>query len=327
MTSVPDLTIFSNGTGVQSCTIGLLIADGTLPVPDVALFSDTRWEPRAVYRQLGRLETVLQTAGVTTYRVGRGDIRADHLDKVSPFSSMPLFVRGKDGRASISRRLCTHDYKLTPIREKTRELLGAPKPARVKKGRYAETWVGFSVDEIGRVNSNRSPSYARLTYPLLDLGWTRQDCVRYLRASGWGDVVKSSCLGCPFTNDAEWRRMRDTCDCDHHASAHGLPSEHRPDAVIASACTDCACTTFYASEWWDAVTFDRSIRNAPKGTRSQMRSEQFLHRSLLPLDQAPIDTVRSREWKGRQVDLLDVILDDQISGGCSPYGCPSGSAA
>lgn len=313
----PDLTLFSNGTGVQSNAIGLLIADGTLRAPEVAVFSDTRWEPRKVYRQLARLEALLRDAGVETYRVGRGDLRADHLSKSNPFSSMPLFVRGKDGRAVLGRRQCTHDYKLRPIREKTRELLGAPPPARVKKGRYAETWVGFSVDEIGRVNSNRSPSYARLAYPLLDLGWTRQDCMRLLRSAGWGDVVKSACLGCPFTSDAEWRRLRDTCDCEHMVASH----------PARGACQSCACAAFVASEWEDAVEFDRLIRNAPEGTRSQMRSEQFVHRSLLPLDEAPIDLVRAREWKGRQVDLLDVIVDDQVTGGCSPYGCPSGSAA
>lgn len=45
-----------------------------------------------------------------------------------------------------------------------------------------------------------------------------------------------------------------------------------------------------------------------------------------PLDQAPIDTVTRSEWKGRQVNLLDVLAENGDPDGCSPYGCRSGSA-
>ena len=37
-------------------------------------------------------------------------------------------------------------------------------------------------------------------------------------------------------------------------------------------------------EWADAVEFDAAIRTA-----GGMRGQSYLHRSLLPLDQAPID--------------------------------------
>ena len=292
---VPDLTLLSSGFGVQSTTLGLLAIEGTLPKPDAVISSDTGWEPEAVYTHLTRFTAALKVAGIPTYLVSRGDLRADHLDAAAPFSSMPLFVRGQDGRAALGRRQCTHDYKLRPVREKTRELLGYPKPARVRRGVYADTWIGFSTDEVYRINSNRSPGYARLSYPLIDLGMSRTDCLRYLRVRGW-QVPKSACVGCPFHDDLFWRTMRD----------------ERP------------------AEWADAVEFDAAIRNAPKNARSRIRSQQYLHRTLLPLDQAPIDVPSRRELRAAQTDLVEMLLDDaaeaDIKLGCSPYGCSSGTA-
>lgn len=290
----PRLRILSLGAGKDSTALALLALEGALPPLDCAIFADTRWEPVAVRAQLRRISDELRDAGVPVYRVSNGDLRADHLNAESPFSSMPLFVRGDDGKERLGRRQCTHDYKLRPVREKTRELLGFPKPARVSRGVYAETWVGFNASELGRVNSNRSPAYARLRFPLVELGMTRRDVERYLETKGprWAQTAKSACIGCPFHGNAYWRDMRD----------------NRP------------------AEWADAVAFDRAIRQAPRGKRSGMRGEQFLHRSLLPLDQAPIDRVSRTEWRGRQVDLFDV-LEQGDPDGCSPYGCRSGAPA
>lgn len=54
-TAQVDLTAFSTGAGVQSATITLLAIEGVLPLPDVAIFADTGWEPKKVYAQVERL--------------------------------------------------------------------------------------------------------------------------------------------------------------------------------------------------------------------------------------------------------------------------------
>ena len=64
MDGVPDspfaLRIISLGAGVQSSTMALLAADGSIkPRPDCAIFADTGWEPRGVYDHLAWLETQL----------------------------------------------------------------------------------------------------------------------------------------------------------------------------------------------------------------------------------------------------------------------------
>lgn len=307
-TAQPVQRVLSLGAGVQSTTLALLAAEGRLPSLDAAIFADTGWEPAAVYQHLDRLEReVLIPAGIPLYRVTRGNIRNDALDPAHRFASMPLFVKNQDGGDGMTRRQCSKEYKVSEIKKKVRRLLGCPHPTPVPPGLYVEQWIGISRDEIGRAKDS-DVKYARNAFPLLDLdgaadgrgGWTRDDCLRYLKASGWESTPKSACIGCPFHGNAQWRRMRD---------------EH-PD------------------EWADAVDFDRQIRSGnARGTANgkPLLGEAYLHRSRVPLDQAPIDRVTAHEWKSRQTDVFgqiaDAELEDGDPDGCSPWACRSGTAA
>lgn len=295
-----QLVVKSTGAGVQSTAIALLIADGKLPAPDVAIFADTGWEPAAVYRQVDRLAEVYESAGVEFIRVANGNLRNDAIDPDHRYASIPYFVRNPDGSEGMGRRQCTSEYKLTPISRKIRELLGAKPPdfRRVPKGKSAEQWVGFSTDEVMRANrrkDSRGVQYLTTRYPLLDLGMSRADCEQYLAERGWGHTVKSACIGCPFHGNRQWRELRD----------------NHPD------------------EWADAVAFDAAIRKG--GSRGlPLNGEAFLHRSRVPLDQAPIDHVTAREaaenYAAGQPSLLALIEDGEADG-CSPYGCRSGEAS
>lgn len=288
--------ILSLGAGVQSTTLGLLARDGVIPMPDVAIFADTGWEPAAVYAHLDRLEReVFQPMGVEVLRVSSGNIRSDALDPAHKFVSMPTFTINADGSWGIGRRQCTNEYKLRCIKWKVRDLLGYPHPRPVPRGVYAEQYVGISRDEFDRAKDS-GLQYLKSLHPLLYLpgaadgeeGWTRTDCRRYLRVNGWGSTPRSACIGCPFRSNREWREMRD----------------ERP------------------AEWADAVAFDRSLRLVPRADGIQ----EFLHAARVPLDQAPIDRVTRVEQKERQISLFDHLADEQAekSGGCGPWSCRSG---
>jgi hypothetical protein len=312
--SGPTARLLSLGAGVQSTSVLILAARGELPRLDGAIFSDTGWEPAAVYAHLDRLEReVAGPAGIPIYRVASGDLRRDALDPSHRFASLPLYVRNPDGSDGMGRRQCTSEYKLKPIKRKVREILGAALgadgvPGRVPRGRWAEQWVGISTDEQDRALDAAGQlkvgtvSYERLRYPLLELDLSRSHCAAVNASAGFPDTPKSACVGCPFHTNRMWRTMRDT----------------DPDA------------------WADAVAFDREIRTGyPHATAAGhvLRRRQFVHRTRLPLDQAPIDRVTAAEWKGRQGDLVaEVTLaafqesldDDAALGGCSPYGCHTG---
>ncbi|MFF9339738.1 hypothetical protein ACF1CG_08260 [Streptomyces sp. NPDC014773] len=197
----------------------------------------------------------------------------------------------------------TSEYKLKPIKRQARQLLGYPHPKPVPRGLHAEQWIGISRDEFHRAKDS-GIQYLRSAFPLLHLdgaadgreGWTRDDCLRYLRANGWASTPKSACIGCPFHSNAQWRRLRD----------------EQPE------------------EWADAVAFDAAIRagNARGNAMGKpLLGEAYLHRSRRPLDQAPIDRVTSHEWAQRQTDIFaqiaDAELDDNDAEGCSPWSCRS----
>lgn len=314
MAAIPR--VLNLGAGVQSSTLLLLAAEGRISRFDVAIFADTGWEPAAVYRHLDRLEReVAEPAGIPIRRVSVGNIRADALNPRKRFASMPLHVRNVNGSKGMGRRQCTAEYKIRPIQEAVRRLLGAkPKangrPGRVPSGRRVCAAIGISRDEFWRAKDSRV-SYSQHEHPLLWLdgaadgraGWTRGDCIRYLRTRGFGRTPKSACVGCPFRRNAGWRRMRDTDP----------------------------------TSWADAVDFDHAIRGGyPHATTrgTALRGNFYLHESLAPLDTAPIDRVTRSEWRGRQTSLLDALADTEAGlsdpdddpdadMGCSPFGCPA----
>jgi hypothetical protein len=281
------MRILSLGAGVQSTTLALMACDGTLLGLDAAIFADTGWEMPATYANVGRLSAELKRAGITFYRASRGNIRTDTIDPNQRFVSLPWFIRNPDGSEGMGRRQCTAEYKLAIVNRKARELLGAkpPKFRSVPRGRVAEQWIGFSDDEIGRVDDKRKNLYTIQRYPLIEIGMSRKACKRWLKAVGWGVVPKSACVGCPLHGNRMWRNLRDN----------------------------------HPEQWADAVEFDRQIRKG--GARGEpIHGEAFLHRSRVPLDIAPIDFVTRAELRDRQFDLFE----DGDPDGCSPYGCRSG---
>ncbi|MEU7618758.1 hypothetical protein AB0B27_22050 [Micromonospora rifamycinica] len=251
--SAPTHRYLSLGAGVQSTTLLLLAAQGTIPGFDAAIFADTSWEPAAVYRHLDRLTGIAQAAGIEVVRVSTGDIRADALDPEHRFASMPLFTLGPNGQRGMARRQCTSEYKIKPIKVEVRRRLGYPHPARVPAGVRARMAIGISLDEIGRARDS-DVGYMHNVHPLLDLGWRRTDCLRYLTEQGLGDTPKSSCVGCPFHDDGFWADLR----------------ANSP------------------AEWADAVAFDRAIRHGSAKANADghpLRGQFFLHRARVPLDE------------------------------------------
>lgn len=288
----PRYRILSLGAGVQSSCLLALSAEGILPRIDFAVFADTGWEPQAVYDHLDRLEReVAKPAGIPILRVSSGNIRDDALNPEHRFASMPLYILNRDGRPGMTRRQCTGEYKIKPIKRQVRDLLGFPYPQRVPRGLYVEQWVGISTDEFHRAKDS-DVKYMRNRHPLIsDLNWSRADCIRYLSSAGLADTPKSSCLGCPFHGNAQWRTLRDTSP----------------------------------AEWDDVVAFDAAIRKGnarANASGNPLLGQAFLHRSRVPLDVAPIDHVTRSERDAAELDELE----NGMVNGCSPWACRGGEA-
>ena len=51
--------VLSLGAGVQSTALLLMMIHGEIPKADAVIFSDTGWEPAAVYKHLEKLEVLM----------------------------------------------------------------------------------------------------------------------------------------------------------------------------------------------------------------------------------------------------------------------------
>ncbi|MFJ9909183.1 hypothetical protein ACIRVK_41235 [Streptomyces sp. NPDC101152] len=192
--SAPTLKALSLSAGVQSTCLLLMAAEGHLP--------------GLVYDHLDRIEReIAEPAGIPVLRVSSGNIRSDALGPSKRFASMPLHILNSTGSEGMSRRQCTGQYKIRPIKEKVRELLGHPYPRRIPAGVHVEQWIGISVDEFTRAK-DADVAYMNNRFPLIEHGSSRSDCLRLLRSRGFGQTPKSACLGCPYHGNAQWRSLR-----------------------------------------------------------------------------------------------------------------------
>ncbi len=180
-----NLRALSLGAGVQSTTVLLLSRLGDIEPFEAIVFADTGDEPAAVYEHLNHLE---QVADIT--RVSAGHLA----DTVSTsFMPVPLFTAS----GGMGQRQCTKDYKLTPIRRHLRTF-----------GRDVDLSVCISVDEVERAKAS-GLKWCRNVFPLLDLGWSRRDCKRYLEEHWPSPVPRSACVYCPLKSAREFLELRE----------------------------------------------------------------------------------------------------------------------
>ena len=253
----PALRVLSFGAGVQSTVLLLMTAKREIgPMPDAVIFADTGWEPRAIYEHLdwcGKELARLTNGTVPLQIVSAGNIRSDHINGLNTtgqrFASMPLYTANGAG---MGRRQCTQEYKISPVRKKTREILGLKKGQRVPKGVVVEQWLGISTDELQRLKVSRD-KWCHHRWPLIEQRMSRADCRRWFEQN-YPDqpLVKSACLGCPFQDNEHWRILRKTPE-----------------------------------EFEDACQFDEAIRENGAKLRL-MNEQQFIHRSGTPLRTADL---------------------------------------
>jgi hypothetical protein len=207
----------SLGAGVQSTAVLLLALDGVLPPFDMIVFADTGDEPAAVYEHLDRLRAV---APIVT-------VSAGHLGATINDSFMPIPLY--DGRGGMGRRQCTYQFKLRPIRRQLRTI-----------GRPVNLSVCISTDEHLRAKDS-GLLWCRNVFPLLDLGWSRDDCKRYLSERWPWPVPRSACVYCPLKGDREWLDLRENHPDDWAAAvafdeaARPFGYVHRSERPLATA--------------------------------------------------------------------------------------------
>lgn len=253
------LRVLNLGAGVQSSTVLLMACRGELPRPDVALFADTEAEPAAVYRWLDEvLRPAAERAGIPIATVRR-EVEEPFWRRVS---QVPAFVRDVDDNVGMVRRQCTGDWKIEPLKRRTKELLGLAPRARYPDHVAVETWLGISGDEIRRMKHS-TDRWHRFWHPLVEHEWEegrtaprwrnppmrREDCQHWLKANGYPEAPRSACVFCPLRSNREWERLQ----------------RHDPEG------------------WAQAVRADEALREERNEFTVARGSKLFVHRSATPL--------------------------------------------
>lgn len=249
-----ELRVISLGAGVQSTTMALMAAHGEVgPMPDAAIFADTGWEPAAVYEHLEWLRSA-NVLPFPVHIVTAGNLR-DVIGKQRPNGKyarvdIPAFV----APSGMITRSCTKNFKIEPLRRQVRQMAGLYKkrsPDRV----VVEQWIGISCDEAHRIKPS-GEAWIQHRWPLIEQGMSRSDCLQWMASHGYPQPPKSSCIGCPFHSDEQWRSLT-------------------PD------------------EFADAVAIDRKLRDGD-GPQRTAKGDLYLHSSLKPLDEVDLSTDAER---------------------------------
>ena len=269
-----SLRVLSLGAGVQSTTLALMIEKGEIPMVQAGVFADVKGEPMAVYKHLDWLEKQLS---YPIYRVTWRDLKQDILDastgKYKAFTA-PFYTKNpKTGKKKMLRRQCTFMYKINPVVQEVRRLLGLKKGEKRDKNTRVEMLMGISKDEVFRVKTNRM-SYITNIYPLIDKDMTRLNCLEWMSKNNYPKPPRSACTFCPYHSNEEWKEIKKNKE-----------------------------------EWQEVVAMDKAIRHQEKHKDKFKNSndtldELFLHRDAIPIDQVDFD-----KKKDNQLDMFQSECD------------------
>ena len=222
------LKILSLGWGVQSWTLAAMAALGEIPMPDYAVHADTTHEMQGTYAHAKKWTPWLEEHGVKVRTV---QAAADRVGAVSDDSKpgvfIPAFTISSHGKPGQTRRQCTSDWKINPIRRYIREVLPKPRPGLV------EAWQGISLDEWHRMKTS-DVAYITNVYPLVDRRISRADCIVWLERHNLDVPPKSACSFCPYHSPEHWKRLKQKggADWDEAVAVDNAIRLKRPDHTM-----------------------------------------------------------------------------------------------
>ena len=203
------MRIFSSGGGVQSTAALVLSARGEIDFP-IHVFSNVgddseHPETLAYVREIA--EPYAAENGIEFHEIrwlrrdGTRRSLREHIFLTE--HSIPIPARmGNSG--APGNRTWTADFKIKVVDRWIAEHGG--------KGKAVTVGLGISTDEIHRARI-RSVEIVRgfektITYPLIDLMFSRSSCVALIADAGLPIPPRSSCYFCPFRSNAYWINLR-----------------------------------------------------------------------------------------------------------------------
>jgi len=182
------------GVGVNS--IAMLIGWHERGIkPDVLTFADTGAERKYTYATLEKLRGWCSSVGFPDVNVVRKVRRNGEVETLEE----SLHRLGVLPSPVYGAKQCSDRFKIQPQNKFLNNY--APAKAWLKSGGVITRAIGFDAKEWHRQRSYDDPKYVN-TYPLVDWGWDRDDCVEKCREYGFCGA-KSSCFFCPNMKKSE----------------------------------------------------------------------------------------------------------------------------
>jgi hypothetical protein len=241
---------------------------------DYIIFSDTGAEPQFIHEQVSWWRVRQQQVGnltpfITTHHrsMERGleEMLMRYILTDYQRFQMPVYCSHIDAEtgevvpAGIMPRQCTVDFKIVPVKQAARRAvmdgLSLNYRQRLPDDIGFIIDIGFSYDEIKRVQRHQSPQfkYMFLAYPLIEENKTTKDSIDFLINNDL-PTRRSRCYLCPF-------------NCDDHTIGMDWEEIIRSEPL-----------SFLKACW-----FDEQLRKVQRGGSKIMRSVPYLHYSRRPL--------------------------------------------
>ena len=207
------MRVLSLGGGVQSSVLALMADRGEFgPKPDVAIHADTQADPPET---LAMVRWLAETVSYPVHIVTAGDLGA-HVARAENTSGntyvvIPAHTVNEDQTHGLGRRQCTREFKIRPLEQEQRRLLGVAPGKRVPAGTTVEVWLGISWDETQRMKDPRT-KWQTNRWPLIERRMTRADCLTWWEANAPGDgpeLHRSACVFCPLRSSETWIDIAD----------------------------------------------------------------------------------------------------------------------
>jgi hypothetical protein len=193
--------IFSCGGGVQSTACLVLAAQGAIPYRTFifANVGDKAESPKTIAYIRDHLRPYAAAHGIEWVDVRKSRRSGEPVDLYEelhrPTRSIDIPVRMSSG--APGNRNCTVHFKIKPIAKWIKN--NAPNCTLGK---------GISTDEPHRATPSRESDGYTSAYPLIELGYSRSDCLRIAAKAGLPQPPKSSCWFCPYKTTDQWITLR-----------------------------------------------------------------------------------------------------------------------
>lgn len=208
MSDSPVRTI-AYGGGVQSTALVVLAAQRRIDYP-VALFcnvGDDSEHPATLAYAHDVAMPYAEAHGIQVIELRKINTKGAHPGPETLYGrltrdgsrSLPFPVRMSNGAPGT--RSCTMDFKLGVMARWHKQHGASPHSP-------AHSAIGFSTDEVHRIERARPRPWEIVDYPLLDLRLNRDQCMAVIRDAGLPVPGKSSCWFCPMHRPAFWAEMR-----------------------------------------------------------------------------------------------------------------------